>query len=75
MSVQKLKRHPRIIFVSANPPSAFNFSCATMGSRGIGSLTPFGQAATSIARGIAASSLLVLCVPGRLMVSPVVLSM
>ena len=38
-------------------------------------MTLFGQAATLIARGIAALSLSALSVPGRLMVRPVVLSM
>jgi hypothetical protein len=75
VSVQNLKCHPRIIFVSANPPSAFNFSCTTMGSQGIGLLTSFGRAATLIARGIAALTLSALRVPGRSMVSLVVLSM
>jgi hypothetical protein len=66
-----LKSHPNITFNLANPPYAFNLSCATIGSRGVGSLTLFGWAATSIARGIAALSLLALSVPGRLAVRPV----
>jgi hypothetical protein len=42
--------------VSDKPPSAFNLSSATIFSRGIGSFTSFGRAATSIARGMAASN-------------------
>ncbi len=53
VSVQKLKFHPRIIFVSANPPSAFNLSYNTIGSRGIGSLMLFGQAGCFKSVGIA----------------------
>ncbi len=42
-----------MIFVSANPPSAFNLSCNTIGSRGIGLLTLFGQAGCFKSGGIA----------------------
>ena len=56
MSVRKLKSHPRITFVSERLPSANNLSFATIVLRGIGSLTLSGQAATSIAREIAASN-------------------
>ena len=57
VSVRKLKSHPKIVFVSDNPPSAFNLSSATIFSRGIGSFGLMGHAATSIARGIAAAIL------------------
>jgi hypothetical protein len=63
--VLKLKCHPRIIFVSVNPPSVFNLSFATIGSRGMGSFLSFGWAATSIASGIAASSQSAFLMPGR----------
>jgi hypothetical protein len=56
VNVLKLKCHPRIIFVSDNPPSAANLSFAIIGSWGIGLFLSFGWAATSIASGIAASS-------------------
>jgi hypothetical protein len=75
VGVLKLNSHPRIIFVSVNPPSAINFSSATISSRGMGSMTSHGRAATLIARAIAASSLLAFIVPGRLIVRPVVLLM
>ena len=70
VSVRKLKSHPRIVFVSDNPPSAFNLSSATIFSRGIGSLGSLGRAATSIARGIAAAILSMFFEPGMLTVSP-----
>jgi hypothetical protein len=71
VSVLKLKSHPRIIFVSVNPPSAINFSNATIRFRGIGSLGSNGQAATSIVRAIAVSSLSAFIVPGRSIVRPI----
>ena len=75
VSVRKLKSHLRIVFVSDNPPSAFNLSSATIFSRGIGSLGSLGRAATSIARGIAAAILSMFFEPGMSTVSPVVSSM
>ncbi len=56
VSVLKLKYHPRIVFVSDNPPSAVNLSSAIIFLLGIGSFALFGWAATLIAKGIAASS-------------------
>ena len=75
MSVRKLKSHPKIIFVSERPPSAANLSFATIVSRGIGSFTSSGRAATSIARGIAASNRDAFSVPGMSTVRPGVSSM
>ncbi len=72
MSVRKLKSHPRIMFVSDNPPSAVNLSSATIFSRGIGSLGSLGRAATSIARGIGAAIRSILFEPGISIVSPIV---
>ncbi len=75
MSVLKLKCHQRITFVSNNPPSALNYSLATISLQEIGSFLLFGWAATLIASGIAALSLLAFPVPGRSKVSLVMSSM
>ena len=72
MSVRKLKSHPKITFVSERPPSANNQSFATIVSQGIGLFTLPGQAATSIARGIAASNRDAFLVPGMSTVRPAV---
>ena len=74
VSVQKLKSHPRVIFVSDNPPLDFNLSSATIFLHGIGFFTSFGRAATSIARWMSASNQSVCFVPGKLTVRPVVSS-
>ena len=71
VSVRKLKSHPRIVFVSDNPPSAFNLSSATIFLRGIGSFTSIGRATTSITRGMAASNRSAFLVPGKSTVRPV----
>jgi hypothetical protein len=73
--VLKLKWHPRITFVSDNPPSALNFSRATIALQGIGLFSLFGWAVTLIASGIAALGLLAFLVLGRSTVSPVLSSM
>ncbi len=66
VSVLKLKCHPRIIFVSDNPPSAANLFFAIIGLQGIGLFLSFGWASISIASGIAASnSQSVFLLPGR----------
>jgi hypothetical protein len=70
VSVLKMKCHPRIIFVSDNPPSADNLFFAINGLKGIGSFLSFCQASTSIASGIAAFSQSVFLVPGRSTVNP-----
>ncbi len=75
VSVLTLKCHPRIIFLSDNPPYAANLSFAIIGSQGIGSFLTFGRAATSIASGIAASSQSTFLVPGSSTLNPVVLLM
>ncbi len=71
VSVLKLKCHPRIVFVSDNPPSAANLSFASIGLWGMGLFLLFGWAAISIASGIAVSSQSVFLVPGRWTVNPV----
>ncbi len=71
----KLKCHPRIIFVSDNPPSAINLSFSTIGLQGMGLFLLFGWVATSIASGIAASSQSAFLVPGRSTVNPIMLLM
>jgi len=72
VSVQKLKSHLRMSFVSDNQPSAFNLSSTTIFSCGIGSLTSFGRAATSTARVIVASMRSAFRDPGKSTVSPIV---
>ncbi len=56
VSVLTLKCHLRIIFVSEDPPSAASLSFAIIGLQGMRSFLSFGQAATLIVSGIAASS-------------------
>ena len=75
VSVLKLKSYPRMTFVSDRPPSANDLSFATIALWGIGLFVLPGGAATSIARGIAASKGDAFLVPGISTVSPGVLSM
>jgi hypothetical protein len=72
VSVLTLKCHPRIIFVSDDPPSAASLSFAIIGSQGMGSFLLFDQAATLIVSGFAASSSSMFLVSGRTTVIPVV---
>ena len=74
VSVLKLKSYPRITYISKMPPSANNLSFATIALQGRGLFASLGQAATSIARGIAASNRDAFLVPGMLTVSHGVLS-
>ncbi len=65
VSVLKLKFQPRIMFVSAQPPSTANLSFAIIGLWGMGLCLSLGHAANLIASGNAASSLMAFSVSRR----------